>query len=85
MQIIECRLILLDTMHTASSIAAFASFLSGATAAVQGFNYGAQGGNGVKVEADYESEFSAANKLTGTDGAFNSARLYTMCVSKASI
>jgi hypothetical protein len=61
---------------------AFAALLSGASAAVQGFNYGAQGGSsGVKVEADYQFEFEAALSLSGTDGQFNSARLYTMCVS----
>jgi glucan endo-1,3-beta-D-glucosidase len=70
-------------MHISGSVA-FASLLSGATAAVQGFNYGAQGEGGVKVEADFEFEFNAAKKLAGTDGAFTSARLYTMCVSKAS-
>jgi glucan endo-1,3-beta-D-glucosidase len=45
----------------------------------QGFNYGANKGDGsVKSQADFETEFTTAKNLVGTDNAFTSARLYTM-------
>lgn len=45
----------------------------------QGFNYGANKGDGsVKTQADFETEFTTAKNLVGTDNAFTSARLYTM-------
>lgn len=44
-----------------------------------GFNYGATKANfgAVKVYADFKEEFEIARKLAGTNGKFNSARLYT--------
>lgn len=58
---------------------ALAAAASTASAAFQGFNYGATFGDGtLKVYSDYESHFKAAQGLEGTDGKFNSARLYTM-------
>lgn len=53
--------------------------VSTANAAFQGFNYGATFSNGaVKAEDDFEAEFKTMQGLEGTNGAFNSARLYTM-------
>ncbi|KAI8267592.1 glucan 1,3-beta-glucosidase [Colletotrichum sp. SAR11_239] len=50
--------------------------------AARGFNYGATFSDGrAKTLNDYEAEFRAAASLTGTDGAFTSARLYTMIQS----
>lgn len=44
-----------------------------------GFNYGAAKANGqVKIYDDFLEEFELAQKLAGTSGKFNSARLYTM-------
>ncbi|TDZ35709.1 putative glucan endo-1,3-beta-glucosidase eglC [Colletotrichum spinosum] len=46
--------------------------------AVRGFNYGSTFTDGrPKTLADYQAEFTAANTLEGSDGAFTSARLYT--------
>ncbi|KAK6360020.1 hypothetical protein TWF696_001141 [Orbilia brochopaga] len=43
-----------------------------------GFNYGASKASGpVKVYTDFKEEFDLARKLAGTQGRFNSARLYT--------
>ena len=54
---------------------------STASAAFQGFNYGNVFTDGrLKLQSDFEAEFKAAQGLEGTDGAFNSARLYTMVV-----
>jgi glucan endo-1,3-beta-D-glucosidase len=45
----------------------------------QGFNYGANKGDGsVKTQSDFETEFTTAKNLVGTDHGFTSARLYTM-------
>lgn len=56
-----------------------AAAVSTASAAFQGFNYGATFTDGrVKVQSDFENEFKTAAGLEGTNGAFNSARLYTM-------
>lgn len=54
--------------------------------AIMGFNYGNQkaDGSGLKVQADYENEFSTAKELAGTGGQFTSARLYTMLQSAPS-
>lgn len=69
-------------MTISKSLVALSAALSAANAAFQGFNYGAAFTNGaVKTQADFESEFEAAQNLDGTNGAFNSARLYTMVVS----
>ncbi|TEA20784.1 putative glucan endo-1,3-beta-glucosidase eglC [Colletotrichum sidae] len=47
--------------------------------AFQGFNYGSTFTDGrVKTQTDFESEFKTAASLEGTNGAFTSARLYTM-------
>uniref|UniRef100_L2GBE6 Probable glucan endo-1,3-beta-glucosidase eglC n=1 Tax=Colletotrichum fructicola (strain Nara gc5) TaxID=1213859 RepID=L2GBE6_COLFN len=57
-----------------------AAVLYAATAsAFQGFNYGSTFTDGsAKTQADFEAEFKAAASLEGTNGAFTSARLYTM-------
>ncbi|KAH8648938.1 glycoside hydrolase superfamily [Tricladium varicosporioides] len=61
-----------------SSVLALAASITGATAAFQGFNYGATNSDGTfKYQATYEAEFKAAKNLVGTSG-FTSARLYTM-------
>ena len=53
-----------------------------ASAAFQGFNYGNTFTDGrLKEQSDYEAEFRTAQDLGGTNGAFSSARLYTMIVS----
>lgn len=65
-------------MRVASSILASTALLSTASAAIKGFNYGANFGNDVaKTVTDFEYEFNAAKQLPGTDG-WTSARLYTM-------
>jgi len=63
-----------------SGLIALAASLSAASAAVlQGFNYGSTQTDGsVKVQSDFQAEFSTAKGLVGTNGAFTSARLYTM-------
>ena len=51
--------------------------------AFQGFNYGATYADGrLRVQQDFEKLFDTAQKLEGTDGQCNSARLYTMIVSQ---
>jgi glucan endo-1,3-beta-D-glucosidase len=66
-------------MPASARILALAAAASTANAAFQGFNYGATLTTGqVKVESDYEAEFKAAANLAGTNGAFSSARIYTM-------
>jgi hypothetical protein len=72
-------------MPASSRILALAAAASTANAAFQGFNYGATLTTGqVKVESDYEAEFKAAANLAGTNGAFSSARIYTMIVCGSS-
>jgi len=64
---------------SARSFLSLAAAASTANAAFQGFNYGATFSNGaLKQQADFEAEFTTAASLQGTDGAFNSARLFTM-------
>jgi glucan endo-1,3-beta-D-glucosidase len=69
-------------MHSSILFALASSTLLGAAnaaGAVQGFNCGnKKAGDVIKVQADYEKEFSAYHALAGTDGKFASARLYTM-------
>lgn len=61
-------------MMLSRSLVALALSSSTASAVVyQGFNYGAS--------TDWNKLFSLAKSLAGTDGAFTSARLYTMVVS----
>lgn len=65
-------------MRVSSSVLAFAGLFSTASAAIKGFNYGAQFNNDqAKTLVDFEYEFNAAKNLPGTDG-WTSARLYTM-------
>lgn len=67
-------------MH--SSLLALAASLSVASAVNRGFNYGAVTRDGaIKNEASFTAEFNAAQELANTDGAFSSARLYTMIQS----
>ncbi|KAK3182371.1 hypothetical protein K4F52_006374 [Lecanicillium sp. MT-2017a] len=62
-------------MPAPSTLLTLAAAVSSASAAAyQGFNYDSKG----KAQADFENEFKTAAKLAGTNGAFNSARLYTM-------
>ena len=69
-------------MRALPSLLAVAALASTASAAVQGFNYGNTFTDGkAKSQSDFEAEFKTAQDLEGTDGAFNSARLYTMIVS----
>ncbi|KAH6895270.1 glycoside hydrolase superfamily [Thelonectria olida] len=66
-------------MPSTSTLLTMAAAVSSASAAFQGFNYGASYGDGTaKVQTDFENEFKTAASLEGTDGAFTSARLYTM-------
>lgn len=66
-------------MPSSAKLLGLAAAATGASAAFQGFNYGATFADGrLRVESDFESMFKAAQALPGTDGAFNSARLYTM-------
>ena len=69
-------------MRVLAASLALAATIATARAAYQGFNYGNTFTDGrIKTQADFEAEFSAAARLDGTDGAFTSARLYTMIVS----
>ncbi|KAH7160279.1 glycoside hydrolase superfamily [Dactylonectria estremocensis] len=66
-------------MPSTNSLLAMAAAVSTASAAFQGFNYGATYTDGtVKVQSNFEDEFNVAASLVGTDGAFTSARIYTM-------
>ncbi|KAI9901567.1 hypothetical protein N3K66_003384 [Trichothecium roseum] len=65
-------------MPAPSKALALAVAISGVSA-FRGFNYGNKFTTGaLKQQADYEAEFKAARELPGTNGAFDSARLYTM-------
>jgi len=64
----------------ASTLFALAAALSPASAAkiYKGFNYGSTNAGGANnLQSDYESQFTVAAGLEGTEG-FTSARLYTM-------
>jgi len=63
-----------------SVLLAIAASLSSASAVYQGFNYGATRSDGTtpRIQSDYEALFAQAKSLAGTNGAFSSARLYTM-------
>lgn len=64
-----------------STIFALAAKLSAASAAFQGFNYGATKSDGsFMFQADFEASFKNAKELVGTNGGFTSARLYTTIV-----
>lgn len=59
--------------------AALAATFATAQAAFYGFNAGSTNIDGsVRSQSDFEAEFKAGAGLPGTDGQFNSARLYTM-------
>lgn len=62
-----------------STVAAIAASVSGVAADnYLGFNSGATTDAGkIKKQADFEQEFSAAQKLKNAPGTFNSVRLYT--------
>jgi glucan endo-1,3-beta-D-glucosidase len=69
-------------MLTKTLLLALATASSTTSAAYQGFNYGSTFSDGRgKTQSDFEAEFKSAASLVGTDGAFTSARLYTMVVS----
>lgn len=62
-----------------STLLGLAAGIASAQAISTGFNYGNQMSDGTfKDQATYEAEFKRAQSLQGTDGAFTSARLYTM-------
>jgi len=62
-----------------SGLAALAASVSSVSAVSQGFNYGTTKSDGTFfVQSDYESLFTAAKGLSGTNGGFTSARLYDM-------
>ncbi|PNP52827.1 hypothetical protein THARTR1_06668 [Trichoderma harzianum] len=66
-------------MPSSSTLLTLATAISAVNAAYQGFNYGSTFTNGQpKAQTDFEAEFRTAAGLDGTDGAFTSARLYTM-------
>ncbi|UKZ73570.1 hypothetical protein TrVFT333_001217 [Trichoderma virens FT-333] len=66
-------------MPSSSTLLTLATAISAVNAAYQGFNYGSTFTNGQpKAQTDFEAEFKTAAGLDGTDGAFTSARLYTM-------
>lgn len=68
-------------MHFFSSLLASAAVLTAVEAqnGFKGMNYGAFFNNqAAKHRVDFEYEFRAAKNLPGTNGAFNSARLYSM-------
>ncbi|KAK0764466.1 hypothetical protein N5P37_003868 [Trichoderma harzianum] len=66
-------------MPSSSALLTLATAISAVNAAYQGFNYGSTFTNGQpKAQTDFEAEFKTAAGLDGTDGAFTSARLYTM-------
>ncbi|KAM3499101.1 hypothetical protein MY10362_007614 [Beauveria mimosiformis] len=61
-------------MPSSASILTLAAAVTGATAAFQGFNVESKG----QTQQTFEAEFRTAQNLEGTNGGFNSARLYTM-------
>ena len=63
-------------MRTSTLFGATAIFAI-AHATIVGFNYGNQksDGSGLKVQSDYENEFTAAQNLDGTNGQYTSALL----------
>ncbi|KAK2006583.1 glucan 1,3-beta-glucosidase [Colletotrichum eremochloae] len=64
-------------MRTSLTLAAV--YAAATAAAFQGFNYGSTFTDGrAKTQSDFEAEFKTAASLEGTNGAFTSARLYTM-------
>ncbi|KAK2053859.1 glycoside hydrolase [Colletotrichum caudatum] len=64
-------------MRTSLTLAAV--YAAATATAFQGFNYGSTFTDGrAKTQSDFESEFKTAASLEGTNGAFTSARLYTM-------
>lgn len=69
-------------MHSSIALAFGLSTLSAVFAVPQGFNYAANFQDGTaKQQSDFKTEFTNAKSLAGTDGAFTSARIYTMIVS----
>ncbi|KAK1506754.1 glucan 1,3-beta-glucosidase [Colletotrichum tamarilloi] len=62
-----------------ASLSLAAVYAAATASAFQGFNYGSTFTDGkAKAQSDFESEFKTAASLEGTNGAFTSARLYTM-------
>ncbi|CAK7207126.1 hypothetical protein SEUCBS139899_009934 [Sporothrix eucalyptigena] len=65
-------------MRTSGYLAASALATAVSAQNYLGFSTGSTKIDGsVKVQSDYEAEFTAAQKLIGAPGVFNSARLYT--------
>jgi len=67
-------------MQTVAQLLALVATLSTASAGtIQGLNYGSTAeDNSAMMQADFETSFNTAKNLAGTNGAFTSARLYTM-------
>ncbi|KAF4976333.1 hypothetical protein FZEAL_6977 [Fusarium zealandicum] len=66
-------------MPSINTLLTMAVAVGTASAAFQGFNYGATFTDGrLKAQSDFENEFKTAAALEGTGGDFTSARLYTM-------
>jgi glucan endo-1,3-beta-D-glucosidase len=65
-----------------SRIVSSAASLTLVSATAQGFNYGSTKADGYvpREQADFQSLFSTAKNLVGTNGGFTSARLYTTIV-----
>ncbi|KAK5134797.1 hypothetical protein LTR04_004662, partial [Oleoguttula sp. CCFEE 6159] len=65
-------------MLTSALLAIAASVATASAQVYKGFNYGSTFTNdAAKVQADFQNEFTTAQRLVGTSG-FSSARLYTM-------
>jgi len=65
-------------MFSKTALLALAAASAAQASTPQGFNYGSTMNGQPRTEADFESDFKGAQQLQGTNGAFNSARLYTM-------
>jgi len=65
-------------MYSSGLLALAASVATASAGAIQGFNYGSTNADGSAAQQqDFESMMKAAQSLSGTNGAFSAARLYT--------
>ena len=69
-------------MPLSAHLLALAVAASSAAATFQGFNYASSANGAPKTKEQFSAEFKAARNLAGTNGAFNSARLFTMLVRR---
>jgi len=66
-------------MHLSTLYTTLATLATAQAVVYSGFNYDSTKLEGTpKTQADFEKQFNAARLLAGTNGAFNSARLYSM-------